>query len=356
MRGENIFRIVGYLILYSICTTLYIFLHSQFYLIVLIIMTLGPIISLVMARILSKNISIEIIPNSISSKNRDGNNMWGKQHEEVYFCVKINNPTWCISLDAKLHLEISNSFFGYGALQIVSVPIRARQGYEFMLPLNSSLPGMVVVKATRVDLKDLTGFVFMKKAVDTQAEIAVMPAAMSDISYSKSDLDVGMLESEESNKKGNDFSDVQEIREYIPGDKLMSIHWKLSAKRDILMVKDRVSMSDQQLVIVPELYGKEEAALNMVVSATYTIISELISDKTSVRLIYWCKNRFDYECVRIDYKDQLDEAFARMFYESTYEGYDEAGSHMANVFPEISAYLYVHGEGGSLSIGVKENQ
>ena len=26
------------------------------------------------------------------------------------------------------------------------------------------------------------------------------------------------------------FSDVQEVREYIPGDKLMSIHWKLSAK------------------------------------------------------------------------------------------------------------------------------
>ena len=38
----------------------------------------------------------------------------------------------------------------------------------------------------------------------------------------------------------------------------MSIHWKLSAKKDSLMVKDRVAMSDQQMVIVTELAGTDE--------------------------------------------------------------------------------------------------
>ena len=41
----------------------------------------------------------------------------------------------------------------------------------------------------------------------------------------------------ESKKKGYDFSEVTGIREYIPGDKLQNIHWKLSAKKDILMVR-----------------------------------------------------------------------------------------------------------------------
>ena len=104
-----------------------------------------------------------------------------------------------------------------------------------------------------------------------------------------------MLESEESSKRGNDFSDVQEVREYIPGDKLMSIHWKLSAKRDILMVKDRVSMSDHQLVIVPELFIDQPVNLAAILTMTYSVILELIQEQTTVRLLYWSTNRYEYE-------------------------------------------------------------
>lgn len=41
----------------------------------------------------------------------------------------------------------------------------------------------------------------------------------------------GMNEAEESRKKGHDFSEVVDVREYQPGDKLQNIHWKLSAKK-----------------------------------------------------------------------------------------------------------------------------
>lgn len=39
-------------------------------------------------------------------------------------------------------------------------------------------------------------------------------------------------------KSGNDSSHIREIREYRPGDKLNAIHWKLSAGREELLVKE----------------------------------------------------------------------------------------------------------------------
>lgn len=198
------------------------------------------------------------------------------------------------------------------------------------------------------------GIFRLKKNVEQTAELSILPRAVTDIAYEKTALEQGMLESEESSKRGNDFSDVQEVREYIPGDKLMSIHWKLSAKRDILMVKDRVSMSDHQLVIVPELFIDQPVNLAAILTMTYSVILELIQEQTTVRLLYWSTNRYEYEDVRIDYKEELDAAFARLYYEKAYKNPSEAADHMALVHPEMHAYLHVFSDGQGAQMQVRE--
>ena len=40
------------------------------------------------------------------------------------------------------------------------------------------------------------------------------------------------------NRKGNDPSEIFDIREYVPGDDIRSIHWKLSSKTDTLILKE----------------------------------------------------------------------------------------------------------------------
>ncbi len=77
------------------------------------------------------------------------------------------------------------------------------------------------------------------------------------------------------------------------------------------MVKDRVSMSDHQLVIVPELFIDQPVNLAAILTMTYSVILELIQEQTTVRLLYWSTNRYEYEDVRIDYKEELDAAFTR---------------------------------------------
>lgn len=344
--AEYIVRIIGYGILLFVNGMLYYFLHSQFYFFVLVLMIAGSILSGIAVAVLRRFLQVEI---------NYAQNSYGVQGETAYFVIQLKNPTWFVSLDAKVIVNVENTLLGTIGQQVFSVPIHAGKGETLTLPIAAGYPGLVRVSVSRVYVKDLMGFFRLKKPVDQAAELSILPREVNDIAYEKTALEQGMLESEESSKRGNDFSDVQEVREYIPGDKLMSIHWKLSAKRDILMVKDRVSMSDHQLVIVPELFLDQPVNLAAILTMTYSVISELIQEQTTVRLMYWSMNRYEYEDVRIDYKEELDAAFARMYYEKAYKNPNEAAEHMALVHPEMHAYLHVFTEGQGAQMMVREN-
>ena len=346
MKLENIIRTIGYLILMALSVAIYYVLHSHFHFILLIIMSIAPVLSIIMVILLRKYTTAEI--NVLNSD-------YGVENGILYFEIKLNNPTILTSLDVKLNTTVKNEFFGHETKVKFSVPLNAKKGYTMTIPLEAKLPGRYCVTLDSIEIKDLMGFCFLKKKIDVDTDIAVMPELLTDIIYEKSELSQGMLESEESSKKGNDFSDVQEIREYIPGDKLMSIHWKLSAKRDVLMVKDRVSMSDRQLVVLPELSSDSSEYLAAILESTYSMIKILLEDKTTVRLMYWSKKAYQYEEVRIDYREELDAAFARMYYESTYPGMDEAASHMSTVNPHMKSYLHIYVENGKTQIKIKEN-
>ena len=226
--AEYIVRIIGYGLLLFVNGMIYYFLHSQFYFLVLVLMVAGPILSAMSVWVLRHYLQVEI---------HHAQDSYGVQGETAYFTIQIKNPTWFVSLDTKLIVNVENTLMESIGQQVFSVPVHAGKGYTLTLPVVATYPGLLKISVSRVYIKDLMGFF-----------------------------------------RGNDFSDVQEVREYIPGDKLMSIHWKLSAKRDILMVKDRVSMSDHQLVIVPELFIDQPVNLAAILTMTYSVILELIAD------------------------------------------------------------------------------
>lgn len=343
----NILSIIGYLLVVMYSGFMYWFLHSHFFYMALIMLAFAPIVSVAGVLLLRHFLDVEV---------KCVSDLHGRQDEETFFRINIKNPLPFPALDIRLHISICNDFFESYGEQIIAVPLHARKGYSFQLPINAHYPGIVRVSVKRIDIKDILGFYYVKQKTNAAAETTVLPLRLNDITYDSVNLKQGMLESEESKKRGNDFSDVQEIREYIPGDKLMSIHWKLSAKRDILMVKDRVSMSDKQLVVLPELCNSDSEGLSRVLSVVYSMICQMIEDKTTVRLMYFSVASYDYEDIRIDYPAELDEAFTRMFYEKTYKGPDEGAAHMAEVHPEIKAYIHVFSDNNEAVVCVRENE
>lgn len=58
-------------------------------------------------------------------------------------------------------------------------------------------------------------------------------------------------------RKGTDASEMFDIRSYVPGDDIRSIHWKLSGKTDELIVRQASDRTHYDLVILPD-FGRKQ--------------------------------------------------------------------------------------------------
>jgi len=59
------------------------------------------------------------------------------------------------------------------------------------------------------------------------------------------------------NRKGTDYSEIFDLRDYRSGDDVRAIHWKLSGKLDRLVVKEASDPTRYQVVLMPDL-GRED--------------------------------------------------------------------------------------------------
>ncbi len=88
--------------------------------------------------------------------------------------------------------------------------------------------------SAKVRIYDLFGLIFVPRTLEVAGEVVVLPTpcipqAMPDLSGFKAK---GLR------KSGVPNAEIYDIREYVAGDPVKRIHWKLSAKKDRLMIKE----------------------------------------------------------------------------------------------------------------------
>ncbi len=296
----------------------------------LAIMSVVPILSIASVILLRRKLKVTLdVPEREQTRDDMG-----------FLRLKIENPLWIFSYDANLKLITENSFYDDVGESIISVPIQMHSKYEKMFPLRYSMNGLYRFQLDGITVRDLLGVVSLSRKVTSVTEVHVYPSLEGTKVGDLSDMSRGMTESEETQTKGHDFSDVSDVREYIPGDKLMSIHWKLSAKRDILMVKDRVSMSDQQMVILTELSG-EDRQVDEVLSMTFGVCRAFVREQIYVRLMWWSEGRYAFEERQILSLESLKQAYADLYYDKIYKDTDKTRELMRSIRPELKAYVHI---------------
>ena len=322
--------IVNYLVQVVIAYYMYDFLRNYFMMLVMSIIIAAPIFDLIGLFFAYRGINVRIVtPEKNISRNSIG-----------YMKVILDNRSIVVSYDTCVKVDTENTFYGGKSGAVFSLPAAARKSFEHHIPLKYSMNGIYKFTIENITIRDLMGFVSIKKKQECTTEVNVFPESTTNLALDMADISRGMTESEETVKKGHDFSDVSDVREYIPGDKLMSIHWKLSAKRDILMVKDRVSMSDQQMVILTELCGGDEA-VDDILSLTYAVIEKMVRDQTYVRLMWWSDGNFSFEERQIMNLENLREAFTSLYYEKIYNDSEKTKGYMRSIHPELKAYVNI---------------
>lgn len=209
---------------------------SRFVMIAVILWLLLPFVSTIQNLYLRKKIQVTVSFPATAAKG-----------EKVTGTVMVRNNS---------HLSYTNIFCE------IAVENRLTKEKEFVnlefngasdrqsvrsLEVSSDYCGYLQVYPSRVWLMDWIGFIPVRCKMDRQKTEttgerngeAVLPDTfqphifMSLVQTAQEDAD-----NWSQTQKGNDLSEIFSLRDYVPGDSLKQIHWKLSSKRGELIVRE----------------------------------------------------------------------------------------------------------------------
>lgn len=166
---------------------------------------------------------------------------------------------------------------------VLSLPPRGRG--EAVLALESAQCGLFTIRLLRLEVCDPLGICHLPVKAACSLQLAVQPALfpMELLLPQRSGI------SRESDRyapdrPGYDYSEPYQIREYVPGDGLRQIHWKLSSKMDKLIVRDPALPLEQAVLILWERGGSPTPRQSDVMAEVMaTLCRELLEQGVSCR-------------------------------------------------------------------------
>ncbi|WP_028516564.1 DUF58 domain-containing protein [Ruminococcus flavefaciens] len=218
-----------FIVLILVCAAFYILYIWDFALVLLIVMIILPILMYVTTWITKRNISVDF---AVKEKNSPKNKDFSVQ------LVVNNNSIFPIG-KAEAHIIYYNVFSNQTSAFDLYLPIQPRNSQRITFQLRSKFCGIIKIKTSYLNIYDPLRIFKFKTGKNISTEVVIMPEGhevSGIVHYSDRVNEESDIFSEY--RSGDDPSEVFDLREYNPGDKLNRIHWKLSSKKNEFIVKE----------------------------------------------------------------------------------------------------------------------
>ncbi len=186
---------------------------------------------------------------------------------------------------------------------VIRVTLAAKQTQEISFEYLAKIRGVAQIGVQKVILKSYFGWsntlvVGEEEAKKLQTEVVVMPKIFHvDLS---NELFMTQVSSEgegqdDENSKASFFGGQPgyDFRDYRPGDALSKVNWKLSAKKDSLMVRENVDYFSNNKLLCLSPYAKESLFIQeRLLESILSIVHALISNDIPVQIVYYEKGEW----------------------------------------------------------------
>lgn len=350
MEKENQYRIrplrmFNYLLILASDLFLYSVLHSYFLWVTAVILIILPIFSVAGLVCLGRQLSPRL---GIGQ-------MRLVKGEEVLLEFSWRNKVWYMALHSQMQLTVSNTFLEHTSEFTAVMPVSLHGTSILRMPVQVVELGRFSVQGDTLLLQDILGLVTCRKKIALSGEMYVLPDGKLAQGMDITGLESKAAETEESKNRGSDFAEISDIREYIPGDRIRDIHWKLSAKQETLMVKERVAVAGSEMVMLLSLTADPIQAQSILETA-YCLGKSFMQQRLPVCFLCWDQAAFSFEEFRCGTEEELKEAFCGMYQTSlTNRVSDRLGTYMRNCYPFLKSYLSIGGQDGMLKVEMCEN-
>lgn len=227
-------------------------------------------------------------------------------------------------------IELDNRLTGQTESVTVRIHPAAKSSAVVPLRFASRHCGYVKIRTKRVYVTDLTGVVMIPVPVMTEAKLTALPELMTanvHMDYPAITPDDG--ENWLDGRKGTDYTQILQLREYVPGDSIRQIHWKLSSKLDRTIVKDpSFPVSRSLLILWDKTVAPAEPAQMHAIAETLFAVCRAMTEQGFAYTLAW-NDGINMHDEQIMTEDELLQAMPRML---------KSGSRDA----ERSALIYVN--------------
>ena len=264
-------RKILYILIVFLSMLFMIFYSKYFPVILFIELLVLPIILAVIMLCISKKLSIKIqSQNEFSSKNKETN-----------IKLYINNLSRFPLSKADINVVYEDSL-GNKIEKIIRVSIDGDNYRDINYLIIPDRCGVIKVYVNNIRVYDYFSLFSKRKKIYIEDKVLVLPNEhifMNEI-LNYEELMIQESEKYSENEKGDDPSQIFDIREYMEGDKLQRVHWKLSSKYDELMVKEFSKPVIDSTVLLVELFynnKKGDELIDSLIDTVYSISKHLIS-------------------------------------------------------------------------------
>ncbi len=272
---------------------------------------------------------LALIPISFIVFNIVSKNFEFSLYSESEYVEEPNPPVFVFSYENKKHLglftcdvelQVENAYFPNEASHKIAIPL-VRKSNTFKIPIEVTEIGLISARVKKITLNDYLSL--FKKEIEPEFEISipVLPKGRSISNFPPAVPKDGPDEYTESDNTGNVSSDVKEIREYRPGDRLQRIHWKLSAKLDDLFVKEMSHTSSLAIILIPELYDKD---IHDTADTLISCVRKMIQLKERFELYIYNDKACEFSVFVLTDEEKIPEIMTHFYCQPLYEGRDNA--------------------------------
>lgn len=221
--------------------------------------------------------------------------VYPKGHDSP-FMLRLENRSPFIIPSAVVFVRYINSLTGKGTVIKIVTPIYANNVQLLRLSVTSDHYGSIGARIEKVKIYDMLRLSRMKlwKNNIQKEPVSVtfipdyIPLENNVMNYS----DLGLESSEYSkHRSGDDPSEIFDIHEYIEGDRISRIHWKLTAKSEKTYVKDFSLPISNSICLAANVFSSsgindELERYDAVVEAFFAI-SSYLSDNSIPHSMVW---------------------------------------------------------------------
>ena len=210
--------------------------------------------------------------------------------EEFSLYVTLKNASFLPLVRAQLCFSCENSLSGEKQEQILFVPVNAHSEQTAEYRLRSRYCGQVTARLTQLCYYDPLGIFTVRQKPDFHAETFVIPRVhLIDAAVDTTAAAATESSSYSEEKPGGDPSEIFDVRAFRSGDRLRSIHWKLSSKLDELMVKEFSLPTDSEVLLLIELLAPDMEVLDALLETAASLSHFFTENQISHRIEWFHK-------------------------------------------------------------------